>query len=217
MRLKFIEPGRRLDTDGPGLRHCARGCMSKLTDWLRGRGVLRPKVVLPPFVTLGPHSHGIHSGSFLFLSEQSPVRIGAFCAIAAEVRFICHADHPTETPSNFGLQDQILKTKTTMEYLRTKGPIVLGNDVWVGARATILSGVNIGNGAVVAACSVVTKDVEPYAIVAGNPARFVRYRFSEDTIAAMQKIRWWDWPIERIKQENAAFDLPAEEFVRRFS
>ncbi|WP_245458437.1 CatB-related O-acetyltransferase [Mesorhizobium sp. M8A.F.Ca.ET.057.01.1.1] len=93
----------------------------------------------------------------------------------------------------------------------------MGNDVWVGARATILSGVNIGNGAVVAACSVVTKDVEPYAIVAGNPARFVRYRFSEDTIAAMQKIRWWDWPIERIKQENAAFDLPAEEFVRRFS
>lgn len=191
--------------------------MSRLTDWLRARGLLGPKVPLPRFVTLGRHSHGVHSGSFLFLSEESPVRIGAFCAIAAEVRFICHADHPTETASNFGLQDQILKTKTTLEYLRTKGPIVLGNDVWVGARATILSGVTIGDGAVVAACSVVTKDVEPYAIVAGNPARLVRYRFSADTIAAMQKIRWWEWPLERIKQEKAAFDLPAEEFVRRFS
>ncbi|WP_352629335.1 CatB-related O-acetyltransferase [Mesorhizobium sp. M0496] len=142
--------------------------------------------------------------------------IGAFCAFAREVIFICQANHPTETASNFGLQDQILGTKTSMEYLRTKGPIVIGNDVWVGARATIMSGVTIGDGAVVAACSVVTKDVPPYAIVAGNPARVIKYRFSEDTIAAMLKIRWWDWPIERIKHEKAAFDLPAEQFVLRF-
>jgi acetyltransferase-like isoleucine patch superfamily enzyme len=191
--------------------------MSRLAVWLRAKGLLGPKVPLPPFVTMGRYSHGVHKGSFLFLSDKSPVKIGAFCAIASEVLFICHADHPTETASNFGLQDQILKTKKTMEYLRTKGPIVLGNDVWIGARATIMSGVTIGDGAVVAACSVVTKDVPPYAIVAGNPARFIKYRFSEDTIAAMLKIRWWEWPIERIKHEKAAFDLPAEQFVLRFS
>ncbi|BAB51296.1 chloramphenicol acetyltransferase [Mesorhizobium japonicum MAFF 303099] len=191
--------------------------MSRLSLWLRASRLLPPKNPLPPFVTLGRYSHGVHKGSFLFLSEEAPVKIGAFCAIAAEVLFICHADHPTETASNFGLQDQILKTKKTIEYLRTKGPIVLGNDVWVGARATILSGVTIGDGAVVAACSVVTKDVPPYAIVAGNPAKLIRYRFPADTIAALREIRWWDWPIERIKQEKSAFELPAEEFVRRFS
>lgn len=190
--------------------------MSKLAVWLRQRGLLWRKDVLPPNVRLGRYTHGVRSSSFLFVSEQSPVTIGAFCAIAPEVLFICHADHPTETASNFGLQDQILKTRTTMEYLRTKGPIVLGNDVWIGARATIMSGVTIGDGAVVAACSVVTKDVPPYAIVAGNPARIIKYRFSEVTIAAMLEIRWWEWSIERIKLEKSAFDLPAEQFVLRF-
>jgi carbonic anhydrase/acetyltransferase-like protein (isoleucine patch superfamily) len=102
------------------------------------------------------------------------------------------------------------------EYLRTKGSIVVGNDVWVGTRAIILSGVTIGDGAIVAAGSVVTKDVPPYAIVAGNPARLIRYRFSDETIAAMCRIRWWDWPLEVIEQEKAAFDLPAEEFAKRF-
>lgn len=144
------------------------------------------------------------------------MEIGAFCSIAQEVRFICQGDHPTETAATFGLEERIFKTKTKTDFLRTRGPIVLGNDVWVGVRAIILSGVTIGDGAVVAAGSVVTKDVPPYAIVGGNPARIIKFRFSEDTITAMRKIRWWDWSIERIEQEKAAFSLPAEEFVLRF-
>lgn len=195
--------------------------MSRLTIWARARGYLRekpaaPPPVLPPHVTIGRYSTGVDADSFLFPTEKSPVKIGAFCAIAQDNLFICQADHPTNTASNFGLQDQILKTKSPRDYLLTKGPIILGNDVWVGARSTVLSGVTIGDGAVVAACSVVTKDVPPYAIVAGNPARVIKYRFSEDTIAGMLKIRWWDWPIEKIKREKAAFDLPAAEFVHRF-
>ena len=82
----------------------------------------------------------------------------------------------------------------------SKGPVVIGHDVWIGRGATILSGVTIGDGAVVAAHSVVTKSVGPYSIVAGNPARLVRQRFSEDQTAALLRICWWDWPIETIRE-----------------
>ncbi|TIX41061.1 MAG: CatB-related O-acetyltransferase, partial [Mesorhizobium sp.] len=111
---------------------------------------------------------------------------------------------------------QLFKTRSTFEYLRTNGPIKLGHDVWIGTDAIVLSGVTIGDGAVIAARSVVARDVPPYAIVGGNPARIIKYRFPDPTIAAMQKIRWWDWPTERLMREKAAFDLPAEQFVARF-
>ena len=76
----------------------------------------------------------------------------------------------------------------------SKGDIVIGNDVWIGARATILSGVTIGDGAVVGAGSLVVSDVPAYAISAGNPCRTTRLRFSPDTIARLLEVRWWDWP-----------------------
>jgi len=185
--------------------------------WLRIRlGMKADPNAIPRHVKIGRYSHNLGGQSFLYCSEQSPVEIGAFCAIGPGVLFVCQADHPSETASSFGLQNQIFKTKTMNEYLRTKGPIVVGNDVWVGARAIILSGVTIGDGAVVAAGSVVTKNVPPYAVVGGNPAKFIRNRFSDDTVAAMQKICWWDWPLERLMQEKTAFNLPAEQFVARF-
>ena len=132
------------------------------------------------------------------------------------MRFFCQANHPTGTAANYALQHQIFKTKSTFDYLRTNGPITLGHDVWIGTDAIVLSGVTIGDGAVIAARSVVTKNIPPYAIAGGNPAKIIKYRFSEETIAAMQEIRWWDWPLDRLMQEKAAFDLPAEQFVARF-
>jgi acetyltransferase-like isoleucine patch superfamily enzyme len=80
----------------------------------------------------------------------------------------------------------------------SNGPVTIGNDVWVGYDVTIMSGVTIGDGAVVAAGAVVTKDVEPYAIVGGNPAKLIRRRFDEETTAALLRIRWWDWPHEKV-------------------
>ncbi len=80
----------------------------------------------------------------------------------------------------------------------SKGDVVIGHDVWLGAGATNLSGVCIGNGAVVGAETVVSKDVRPYAIVVGNPAREVRRRFGDDEIERLERIAWWDWPIEQI-------------------
>ncbi|MCI8948261.1 MAG: CatB-related O-acetyltransferase [Lachnospiraceae bacterium] len=84
-----------------------------------------------------------------------------------------------------------------------KGDIVIGNDVWIGYEAVILAGVTIGDGAVIGTRAVVTKDVPPYTIVGGIPAKPIRKRFSKETINALLKIKWWDWPKERIAQHIA--------------
>lgn len=81
----------------------------------------------------------------------------------------------------------------------SKGKTIIGNDVWIGYRAVVLSNVTIGNGAVVGACAVVTIDVPPYTLVAENPARIIKKRFDDNQIDELLKIRWWDWPIEEIQ------------------
>ncbi len=89
-----------------------------------------------------------------------------------------------------------------VEYKR----ILIGNDVWIGARAVVLDGVTIGDGAIVGACAVVTKDVPPFAIVAGVPAKILRYRFSENKIRKLMELQWWDWPPEKIKARLAELE-----------
>jgi hypothetical protein len=98
-----------------------------------------------------------------------------------------------------------------------KGDIVIQNDVWIGAKSTIMSGVKISNGSVVGAGSVVTKDVPPYAIVAGNPAKVVKYRFSEEQIEKLLSIAWWNWDEQKIKDN--AMDMWSDninEFINKF-
>ena len=85
-----------------------------------------------------------------------------------------------------------------------KGEIIIGNDVWIGYEAVIMSGVTIGDGAIIGARSVVTKDIPPYTIVGGVPARQIRRRFSEETIAALLELKWWDWPREKIARKIEA-------------
>jgi serine acetyltransferase len=98
-----------------------------------------------------------------------------------------------------------------------KGDIIIENDVWIGAKATIMSGVRIGNGAIVAAGSVVSKDVPPYAIVAGNPAKIVKYRFDEEQIKKLLSICWWDWDEQKIK-DNAMnmWSDNIDKFINKF-
>jgi len=191
--------------------------MSKLTTWLRENNILSPKSRPPANVTVGRETHGVSEQNFYNCTAESPVEIGAFCSIAPGVLFLCQGDHPTNTASTFPFQSRTFRTKSNLEYLTSKGPIVVGNDVWIGSRAIVLSGVTIGHGAVIAAGSVVIKDVEPYTLVGGNPAKPIKRRFSDETVAALLEIRWWDWPIAQIKKERAAFDLPAEEFARRYA
>ena len=98
---------------------------------------------------------------------------------------------------------------------RYKGDIIIGNDVWVAFGATILSGVKIGDGAVVAAGSVVTKDIPPYAIVGGVPAKVIKYRFDDEIIKSLQDIKWWDWDQETIKKRVGDFTEP-EVFIQKY-
>ncbi|MDX1913400.1 MAG: CatB-related O-acetyltransferase [Saprospiraceae bacterium] len=136
---------------------------------------------------------------FDFIGDQ--LRIGKFCAIASGVEFVMNGgNHLVEAISSYPFSIFGNGWEHAMEgrQFPHRGDIVIGNDVWLGYRSVILAGVSIGDGAIVGACSVVTRDVPPYTIVAGNPAREIRRRFSEAEIARLLDLRWWDWPIEKI-------------------
>lgn len=127
--------------------------------------------------------------------------IGKFCMIASDVTFIMNgANHLTDAISTYPFAifgEGWEKAMEGREYPR-KGDIVVGNDVWIGYSATIMAGVTIGDGAIIAANATVVKDVAPYAIVGGNPAKEIKRRFPEETIARLLELRWWDWDVERI-------------------
>lgn len=148
--------------------------------------------------------------------------IGRFCALATGVRFFMSgANHQLEAFSGYPFDEMAEAWKPGFEPGRdvpaSRGDTVVGNDVWIGNAATILPGLYIGNGAVVAASAVVTKDVPTYGIVAGNPARVVRRRFDNATITALERIAWWDWPVDQITRNLDAIrsaDLAALEAAR---
>ena len=138
---------------------------------------------------------------YLFDFTGDRLIIGKFCAIASGVTFLMNGgNHLVEAVSTFPFSifgngwEGAMEGKT----FPTKGNTTVGNDVWIGYNSVILPGVTIGDGAVIASCSVVTKDVEPYAIVGGNPAREIRKRFSDENIQALQTLKWWDWDLEKI-------------------
>jgi virginiamycin A acetyltransferase len=129
--------------------------------------------------------------------------IGKFCMIASDVTFIMNgANHLTNALSSYPFAifgngwENAMDNKTYPH----KGDIHIGNDVWIGYKATIMAGVTIGDGAIIAANSIVVKDVEPYSIVGGNPAKEIKKRFSDDVIQKLLSIQWWNWDIEKITQ-----------------
>ena len=130
--------------------------------------------------------------------------IGRFCAIASHVRFLMPgANHADRGPSTYPFGIFGSGWAPTMDVVMSapsRGDTVVGHDVWLGYSALVLPGVTIGHGAVVAAASVVTRDVPPYAIVAGNPARVVRSRFSEEDVERLLRAAWWHWPIELVTE-----------------
>ena len=129
--------------------------------------------------------------------------IGKFCSIACGAKFLFNsANHSLTSLSTYPFpiffEEWGLERAQVTRAWDHKGDIVIGNDVWIGYEAVILAGVTIGDGAIIGTRAVVTKDVPPYTIVGGVPAKPIRKRFPDDTIAALLALRWWDWPEERI-------------------
>ena len=144
------------------------------------------------------------------------VSIGRYSSIADQVMIIAGGEHQIDRVTSFAfIENWKIEPLYQDVGKKWKGNIHIGNDVWIGNRATILSGVRIGDGAVVAAGAIVVKDVPPYAIVGGNPAKLIRYRFGEDQICALSRIRWWDWPVEVVKERAADLvDVPS--FIEKY-
>ena len=127
--------------------------------------------------------------------------IGNYCSIGSGVVFVMAGNqgHRTDWVSTFPFYYQANIFKTSKNPYKKIADTIVGHDVWIGSEAMIMAGVNIGSGAVIAARSVVTKDVAPYAIVGGNPAEFIKYRFSEEKREKLLKLKWWNWSEEKVK------------------
>jgi len=147
---------------------------------------------------VGAWSYG--EPAVVFWDSGARLTIGRFCSIASGVTILLGGEHHPEWVTTYPFSLIFAEARALPGYPHTKGDVVIGNDVWIGKNALLLSGVTIGDGAIIGAGSVVTRDVEPYSICAGNPAHHVRHRFPPKTVEALRTIAWWNWPLEDIKK-----------------
>lgn len=179
--------------------------------------VTRPNIIVGEFTYFSDEnfeSHVTHHYDF----NGDKLIIGKFCQIAAGVNFIMNgANHQMNAVSTFpfyifnGWQQET----PPMSEMPLKGDTVVGNDVWIGQNATILPGVRIGDGAIIGANSTVGSDVEPYTIVAGNPARVIRKRFDDELIEVLEEVKWWDLPADEINELIPVLSCSDLERVKR--
>lgn len=169
-----------------------------------------------PRIKVGRFTYG--RAQFMIWDESERIEIGAFCSIADEVIIFGGGEHNSNWITTFPLRIAFNEPLANRDgHPATKGVTKIGNDVWLGFRAVVLSGVTIGDGAIIGAGSVVTKDVPPYSIAAGNPAKIIRYRFPKDQIENLLKIQWWNWEIEKIKVNVPLLcSKNIEEFTNQF-
>lgn len=210
--LALVPSGLRpkLRRMGLGLaqRSLGRGLSHLDYDWVVANGVLE----------MGPHTAHVrpivrHTGK----ATTTKVVIGSFCNIGQDVEFLLGREHHIDwiTANPLAGRYGVGPDEASQDF--SKGNIVVGSDVWLGIRSLVLSGVNIGHGAVVGAGTVVPKDVRPYAVVVGNPAKEIRRRFPDEYVDALLRIRWWDWPFEKIlSHADLLCSDRVEEFVTRF-
>jgi acetyltransferase-like isoleucine patch superfamily enzyme len=147
-------------------------------------------------------------------TEGARTVVGAFCSISPESRILGGGEHAIDRASTFPLNARLFGPagRTALD-ARDTGPTVIGNDVYIGAGAIVRSGVTVGDGAVIGAGAVVAKSVPPYAVVAGNPARIIRYRFDSDTRARLLALRWWDWGDREIEASLRWFMADIRSFL----
>lgn len=187
-------------------------------------------VITNPHITVGdftmyndmlhdPRDFEKNNVLYQFPVNQDHLYIGKFCSIACGAKFLFnsanHAMHSLSTyPFPIFFEEWGLQPENVTDAWDNKGDIVIGNDVWIGYEAVILSGVTIGDGAIIGTRALVTKNVAPYTIVGGMPARDIRLRFSSDTIAELLRLQWWDWPVADIQRNITALQSGAVEHLQ---
>lgn len=160
------------------------------------------------------------NGAKVWRWSNTPLVIGKYCSIAYNVNFIVDEGYHTISEitnyphvNNLTTNSELLELKKSFHQ---KEGIVVGNDVWIGMNAIILPGITIGNGAVVAAGSIVTKDVPSYTVVGGNPAKIIRIKYDDEIIDKMNNVAWWDWEEALVTERKSDFYLPIGEFLKKY-
>jgi acetyltransferase-like isoleucine patch superfamily enzyme len=147
------------------------------------------------------------------VTDKYRLVIGNFCSIGGNCRIIVDMNHATDWVST----NVFIEFGPSNDADFGRGDMIIGNDVWIGQDVLIVPGVQIGDGAVIGAGSVVTKNVGDYEIVAGNPARHIRYRLTDEQISELKRIKWWDWPLDKIKANRQLLQSSnVDEFIERF-
>jgi len=179
---------------------------------------------LSEYVEIGPYNNIVETiiGRFSYTSENCQIiysEIKNFVNIASYVRL-----NPGQHPYQRVCQHHMLYRRKMYGFgqddkdffnWRRSSRVVIGNDVWIGHNVTIMGGVNVGDGAVIGSGSIVTKDIPPYAVAVGNPAKVIKFRFNERIISNLQKIAWWNWDYSKIKEHINDFN-EVESFIEKF-
>ena len=157
--------------------------------------------------------YGTGFGNYCVVRGAGSLKVGKYSAIGEGVRFITSNHDIDRLSMNYLVQDALAGTR----FISEKRDVIVGNDVWIGDGAIILPGVVVGDGAIVGAGAVVTKSVEDYTIVAGNPARILRKRFSPELTEQISRLAWWNWEKAVLKERAALFSLKCSENADKFN